>query len=139
MTPEMEAPAGDSGGRGNINSNALAEQPNDTTARRSAAVADMLARAPARYRGILRRAYDGTGGRANAITAMCLDCTHYDPETVRSCTVYRCPMWEYRPYRDSAARGEKSASREQQEGADTAVPVAVIGTTEIYREGADTE
>jgi hypothetical protein len=80
-------------------------------------VAKMLSEAPPRWRGILERAYGGSGGRTNAITAMCLHCTGYDVETVRTCTGYSCPLWQYRPYAESAAKPEKSASHEQGEAA----------------------
>jgi hypothetical protein len=72
----------------------------------------MLAEAPPRWRGILLRAYEGTGGRTNAITAMCLHCTGFDPDTVRDCTGYSCPLWAYRPYAASSAKPEKSGTQE---------------------------
>lgn len=60
-------------------------------------VAKMIAEAPVSVRGILKRAFDGAGGRSNAIRAMCLACTGYDRETVRTCTGYSCPPVEVAP------------------------------------------
>jgi hypothetical protein len=82
------------------------------SAGREQRVAKTIAEAPPRWRGILRRAYDGTGGRTNAVTAFCLHCTGYDTETVRTCTSYSGPLWQYRPYAGSATSPEKSAPHE---------------------------
>jgi hypothetical protein len=65
-------------------------------------VAKVLAEAPLSARGILKRAFEGTGGRQNAIRAMCLACTGYDRETVRNCTGWSCPLWKWRPFQSSA-------------------------------------
>jgi hypothetical protein len=71
-------------------------------------VAKVIADAPVSARGILVRALDGTGGRKNAIAAMCLYCTGYDRETVRSCTAWSCPLWQWRPFQPAAETPVKS-------------------------------
>jgi hypothetical protein len=65
-------------------------------------VAKVLAEVPTSARGILKRAFDGTGGRKNAIAAMCLACTGFDRETVRNCTGWSCPLGKWRPFQSSA-------------------------------------
>jgi hypothetical protein len=80
-------------------------------------VTKVIAETPPRWRGILKRAYDGSGGRTNAIAAMCVHCTGYDVETVRTCTGYSCPLWQYRPYAENASKHEKLAPQEQGEAA----------------------
>jgi len=64
---------------------------------RAERVAKLIAEAPESAKNCLKNAYDGTGGRTNAIKAMCLHCTGFDRETVRNCTGYSCPLWAYRP------------------------------------------
>lgn len=46
------------------------------------------------------RAYSGKS-RPSGVKAFCIECQGFeDPaETVRTCTAYACPLWEYRPYR----------------------------------------
>jgi hypothetical protein len=70
-------------------------------------VAKMIAEAPVSARGILTRAFDGSGGRKNAIRAMCLACTGYERETVRNCTGWSCPLWTWRPFQSSAETPQK--------------------------------
>lgn len=47
---------------------------------------------------IVERAYQRTGGRSNAIKAMCLHCTGYDRKAVKECTGLTCPLHPWRPY-----------------------------------------
>jgi hypothetical protein len=70
-------------------------------------VAKVVADAPVSVRGILKRAFNGTGGRKNAIAGMCLYCTGYDRETVRNCTGWSCPLWKWRPFQSSAETAPK--------------------------------
>lgn len=72
--------------------------------RRGEQVAKIVAEAPESARGILRRAFDGDGGRQNAIRAMCLACVGFRREDVRDCTGYSCPLWAWRPYRSDVRR-----------------------------------
>ncbi len=60
----------------------------------------ILEDAPVSVRGCLGKAFEGKGGRTNAIKAMCLACTGYDRETVRNCTGFSCPLWAFRPFQE---------------------------------------
>lgn len=75
-------------------------------------VAKVLAEAPVSARGILKRAFDGAGGRQNAVRAMCLACTGFDRETVRTCTGYSCPLWKWRPFQSMAETPQKTGVAE---------------------------
>lgn len=54
--------------------------------------------APESCQGILRRAFDGTGSKRDAIKAHCLSCTHFDRAQIKACAVTLCPLHAYRPY-----------------------------------------
>lgn len=69
---------------------------------RAERVIKLVAQAPTSTQGILKRALEGTGGRKNAITAMCMVCTGYERETVRNCTGWSCPLWTWRPFQSRA-------------------------------------
>ena len=57
-------------------------------------------KAPASVQKLLQRAYSGESSPRQAIKAMCLECTHYDRSEIANCTVHRCPLWKYRPFKD---------------------------------------
>lgn len=57
-----------------------------------------LATVPSSALNIVTKAYERTGGRANAIKAMCLHCTGYSRRDVRECTGHICPLHPWRPY-----------------------------------------
>ena len=78
------------------------------TATRDEQAAKILAGAPVTMQKTLQRAFDGQGGRQNAIKAMCLACAGFDRETVRNCTGWSCPLWIWRPFQSSSRRGPKS-------------------------------
>jgi hypothetical protein len=59
---------------------------------------DLRGRVPKVYQGIVLRALEGKGGRANAIRAKCLDCCAYQREMIRDCASVRCPLHPWRPY-----------------------------------------
>lgn len=77
-------------------------------------ITNVVAGAPVSLRGILSRAFQGAGGRKNAIAAMCLQCTGYDRETVRTCTGWSCPLWKWRPFQSSAETTPKSGVHEEE-------------------------
>ncbi len=54
--------------------------------------------APNMYKPIQARALAGTGGRANAIKCMCLQCTSWVRAEIMSCPATDCPLWHFRPY-----------------------------------------
>ena len=70
------------------------------TSRRLIRVEAVLASAPTSVRGCLNRAFSGSGGRANAIKAMCLTCVGYDRSEITNCTGFACPLWKYRPFQE---------------------------------------
>lgn len=51
--------------------------------------------------GIMRRAWQGTASKRDAIKAKCLECTVGMRAEIRDCTSYTCPLFEYRPFRES--------------------------------------
>lgn len=63
-------------------------------------VAEVVAKAPVKYRGWVIRATEGSAPPRGAIKAFCLTCTSYDRPEITNCQVYRCPLWLYRPYQD---------------------------------------
>lgn len=84
-------------------------------------ISETIADAPTSARGILKRAFEGSGGRKNAIAAMCLHCTGYDRETVRNCTGWSCPLWQWRPFQSSSQTPLKSGVAEEEKEA-AAIP-----------------
>lgn len=65
-------------------------------------VAAILAEAPESAKNCLKLAFSGSGGKTNAIKAMCLACVGYDRAAIRDCTGYSCPLWQYRPFQVKA-------------------------------------
>ena len=61
-------------------------------------IAKQLADCSPMYLPVMEKAYSGDASPRKAIKAMCLQCTGYDRATIRGCTGYSCPLWEYRPY-----------------------------------------
>jgi hypothetical protein len=57
-----------------------------------------LARTPVSARGIVARAFAGEASPRQAIKARCLQCSNYQRDEIRYCTVYGCALWIYRPY-----------------------------------------
>ena len=68
--------------------------------KRAERVQKMISEAPESAKGTLERAYSGSGGRANAIKAMCLTCVGYERSSIKNCTGYSCPLWAYRPFQE---------------------------------------
>jgi hypothetical protein len=65
-----------------------------------------LARVPPMYREMAGRAYDGTGGRAEAVRVNCLACAGWQRAEITACTVRKCPLWHYRPYQGPIGASE---------------------------------
>ena len=61
-------------------------------------VKKMVTEAPESARGTLTRAFSGSASPRAAIKAMCLTCTGYDRKSIKNCTGWSCPLWQYRPY-----------------------------------------
>ena len=62
----------------------------------------VLSSAPESVKNCLKLAFSGSGGKTNAIKAMCLTCVGFDRASIRDCTGYSCPLWAYRPFREAA-------------------------------------
>lgn len=77
--------------------------------KRADAIERHLRTVPPLYHGIMQRAFDGTGGRSNAIRAMCLYCVGYERRHIRECTSWTCPLHPYRPYQDGQDTPENEA------------------------------
>ena len=69
---------------------------------RNKRVEAVLADAPESVKNCLNLAFSGSGGKTNAIKAMCLVCVGYDRAAIRDCTGYSCPLWAYRPFQAKA-------------------------------------
>lgn len=54
---------------------------------------------PELWKKLFDKAYGGNS-KASALKAKCLDCSCFNREEVRSCTVQTCPLWIYRPYQN---------------------------------------
>jgi hypothetical protein len=61
----------------------------------------VLKQAPESVKGTLREAFSGSASPRKAIKAMCLACMGYARLAVRECTGFSCPLWAYRPFRES--------------------------------------
>ena len=64
------------------------------------------------YDKLLAKASKGTASFASAIKAKCVECVNEEQvkERVGGCTVRRCPLWAYRPFRPE---GEGRARRKR--------------------------
>ena len=60
----------------------------------------VLTDTPMSAQNTLTRAFSGSASPRAAIKAMCLVCLGYDRESIKNCTGYSCPLWEYRPFRE---------------------------------------
>ena len=65
---------------------------------RARQVSKITAQAPESVRNTLTRAFSGSASPRAAIKAQCLVCVGYDRDSVKNCTGYSCPLWEYRPF-----------------------------------------
>ena len=54
-----------------------------------------LSDAPAKYRRLYRKAWEGKSRKA-AIRAFCLECVGWSENAVRLCTAPACPLFEFR-------------------------------------------
>lgn len=50
------------------------------------------------YKPAVQKAFDGTASPRGAIKANCLQCVGYVRDYVRTCRIFECPLYEYRPY-----------------------------------------
>jgi len=62
---------------------------------------------------IHRKTYDkAMHGKSlrSAVKAFCLECVCWQKEEVRACTDYACPLYPYRPYKESPKQAFESVS-----------------------------
>jgi hypothetical protein len=67
-----------------------------------------LSRTPISARGIVARAFAGKASPRQAIKARCLQCSNYQRDEIKHCTVEGCALWTYRPYQDDAAEEQEA-------------------------------
>ncbi|MCB1865148.1 MAG: hypothetical protein KDG50_06930 [Chromatiales bacterium] len=67
--------------------------------------AEYLNTVPPSAKGILERAFAKSSSRTNALKGKCLQCTNYDRQEVRDCTVELCPLHAYRPFQPKSPAG----------------------------------
>lgn len=58
---------------------------------------------PEKHKIATERALLGQLPRSGAIKVKCLQCTNYDRDEVKHCTVFSCALHAVRPYQDKAA------------------------------------
>lgn len=68
----------------------------------------LIENAPVTQRAIFRRAYAGNS-RTAAVKAMCLRCSNFERREVTHCTVYDCPLRDYRPYQTGDGSEDEGA------------------------------
>jgi len=61
--------------------------------------------APVSCKTIVIKAFSGKS-RAAGVKAKCLQCCNYVRDEITNCQVYRCPLWDYRPYQPGAIEPE---------------------------------
>ena len=64
--------------------------------------ADFLKNVPATCQAIFTKAFAKTLSPRAAIKAKCLDCSEFDRDEIRNCTVVLCPLHAYRPFQVKA-------------------------------------
>ena len=65
---------------------------------------------PEMYRATYDRAVNHESMRA-AVNARCLGCTAWQRTEVRDCPALSCPLWAYRPYRETRQNRRESQGR----------------------------
>ena len=61
---------------------------------------------PESVKGIIKDSFDKTRGKANALKAKCLECSNYQRDEIRNCTVETCPLWVWRPFQTNSNSDE---------------------------------
>ena len=71
-----------------------------------------LSTVPLLYRPLASRALRGVSGKAAAVKAKCQECVNYEDVKLRvsGCTVWKCPLWRFRPYQKGKARVQDAPS-----------------------------
>lgn len=61
-----------------------------------------LKNVPQTCQAIIGKAFDKTCSPRAAIKAKCLDCSEFDRDEIRNCTVVLCPLHAFRPFQVKA-------------------------------------
>lgn len=71
---------------------------------------------PERYKPLYFTVISSAGSPKSAIKAFCLECVGWNPDEVRNCQGYACPLYMHRPYKlESEIRDwSRSVSKETQ-------------------------
>lgn len=56
---------------------------------------------PIKYRKLYLRCAEGTASKKDAIKMQCLECWGWNQKETTSCNNTACPLFQYRPYKDS--------------------------------------
>jgi len=56
---------------------------------------------PLRFQGLFRKVFLSSVAPRQAIKAKCIDCVGFETVSMRiqNCPTWKCPLWQYRPYR----------------------------------------
>jgi hypothetical protein len=68
--------------------------------KRQEQIAKRMAQIPKIHQAVYKSAVSGKS-RKNAVKAQCLECVCWQKEEVRLCTDLGCPLYAYRPYKES--------------------------------------
>ena len=60
----------------------------------------ILSNIPETMQRPFKSSYLGKKCFPDIIKAKCLDCSGYERQEVKNCTVTSCPIWRFRPYKD---------------------------------------
>jgi hypothetical protein len=72
-------------------------------------VAKYLEGVPVSAKGVISRAFAGSGSPRNAIKAKCMACSNYQREEITECRVFTCPLHPWRPFQPKRAPEDQPA------------------------------
>jgi hypothetical protein len=55
----------------------------------------------ASHQRLIQRCWSGKASPRQALKAQCLDCVGQDRQAIADCADRCCPLWQYRPYKQS--------------------------------------
>jgi len=79
--------------------------------RRQEKINQRLSQIPKIHQAVYKNAVSGKS-RKDGIKAFCLMCVCWQKEEVRQCTDLACPLYSYRPYKESAKHSDNRSSFE---------------------------
>jgi hypothetical protein len=60
---------------------------------------NVLKNVPDSFKNIMLNAFLGKNTNSKSLKAKCLECSGFDREEIRNCTVWTCPLHKVRPYK----------------------------------------